>query len=108
MAEREMTACPLFQRLQQLIEVVIEQLEVIIESGLSAHGWVHHHYFCSGSARDEVGSLAIEIRLHEDSLHLLVLDLIDQLEGVAGRGRDARLRLDMIDNHEPEVPDEIW
>ena len=55
----------------------------------------------------ELGVLQVEVGLDQEDLHVLPLHLLDQLERVARRRRDARLRLDVPDDVQAEALAEV-
>jgi len=52
---------------------------------------------------DRVGCLRIEVRLDDDDLDVVLFHCLDQFERVRGRGRNARLGLDVPHDIEAEL-----
>src|SRR5215211_2555962 len=94
-------------RLDQQVDVVVEQLEVIAGLRHAADRGGHDERLAAGVRRDRVRRLAVEIRLDDDQLYALRLHRVDDVERVLRSRRDARLRLDVADDVEPERIDEI-
>src|SRR5205085_8602404 len=88
-------------------QVVIEQFEIVIQSRFAADGRVEDDDLRAGLCADEVGCLAIEVRLHDDGLDVLLLDQIDDLQRMRRRGRNAGLWLDGAGNVQAEMAREV-
>src|SRR5438309_507907 len=102
-AERETEASPLLERLYQFIDVVVEGLEIVIESGLAADRWIEHHHFRARFLGDRLRRFAVEVWLHHDRFDAFSLDQLDEIERVRWRRRNARFRFDGVDDVESEV-----
>src|SRR5262245_48909211 len=95
------------QGVDEHVDVVVEELQVVGDRLLAAHGWRHHEHLGAGLAGDRVRRLPIEIRLHQDDLGLLPLHFLNQIERVARRRGNARTGLHVADHVEPEAIDEV-
>src|SRR5687767_2378154 len=90
------------ERGHEQVDVVVEQLDVVGDGLLAPDRWRQHDYVRAGLCRNRLGSLLIEVRLHQDDLDLLPLHLLNELQRVTGRRRNAGTRLDVADDIEPE------
>src|SRR6266540_4595689 len=71
-----------FDRGGQLRDVVVEQLEVVGHFLFTSYRRRQLHDLGAGLRSNRVGCLRIEVRLDDDELHAVALDLLDQLERV--------------------------
>src|SRR5438132_10006360 len=97
----------LFDGVDQQVQVVIKELEVVGDFLDAPDRWRHHHYFCAGLAADRIWRLQIEIGLNKHELDVGSLHLVDEIERVLRRRRDAGLRFDVSDNIETKPLSEI-
>src|SRR3989442_885266 len=94
-------------RVDQQIDVVVEQLEVVGHFLDASDRRRHHEDFRARFAPDGIRRLQIEIRLDEDDLDVLPLHLVYEIQRVLRRRRDARTRFDIADDVEAEALSEI-
>src|SRR5437879_881238 len=85
------------------IQIVIEEIEIRLDLLHSADGWREEQHLGPGVRRDFLWELLIEIRLNQKERDLFSLDLLNQVLYMPGRGWDAGLGLDMIDDVQPEA-----
>ena len=91
----------LLQCADQQVDVVVEQREVVSDFLHAADRGRHHQHLGAGRPADGVGRLQIEVRLDQHQLHVLPFHLVDQIERVLRRRRNARPWLDVADHVEP-------
>src|SRR5262249_30304720 len=99
-------SCPL-DRLDEQVDVVVEQLEVVGDFLDPTDRRRHDQHLAADVAGDLLRRLQVEVRLDEDQLHVLPLHLVDQIERVLRRRRNAGAGLDVADDLETETPGEV-
>src|SRR4029453_600766 len=87
------------------IDVVVEKLDVVGNGLFAADRRRDDKDLGARLAGDRVRRLLIEIWLHQDHLDGLPLHLLDEIERVPGRWRNARTRLDVADHLEAKAVD---
>src|SRR5437762_14062376 len=87
MSERSLLRRAL-NRVDEQIDVVVEQLEVVGHFLDASDRRRHHEDFRAGFASDGIRRLQIEIRLDEDDLDVLPLHLVDEIQRVLRRRRN--------------------
>ena len=100
-------ASPALSADDQQVDVVVEELDVVGDLLDAADRRRHHQHLRAGVARDRVRRLQVEVRLDQDDLDVLPLHLLDQVERVRRRRRDAGLRFDVADDVEAERVGEV-
>ena len=91
----------------QQLDVVVEELDVVGDLLLAAHRGRQHHHLGAGLPRDGVRRLEVEVGLDQEDLDALPLHLLDEVDGVAGRRRDAGPRLHVADHVQAEAVAEV-
>src|SRR5262249_5255726 len=92
----------LLDRFDEQVDVVIEQLEVVGDFLDPAAAGRHDQDVAADVAGDLLRRLQVEVRLDQDQLHVLPLHVVDQIERVLRRRRNAGPRLDVADDVEAE------
>src|SRR5262245_49295502 len=97
----------LFERARQQPDVVVDQLDVIAGRFLAANRRRQHQDLAADLIGNGLRRLQVEVRLDDDQLRALPLHFGDQLDGVSGCRRNARLRLDVSHHVETESVHEV-
>src|SRR5450759_3512160 len=95
------------ERVDQQVDVVIEELEVVGDFLVSAHGGHQDHHLAAYIGGDRIGRAQVEVGLHKDQLDAFPLHQVDQVERVGGGRRDAGFGLYVIHHVQAEVFAEI-
>src|SRR4029453_18810729 len=86
---RLFSSCAL-DRGDERVDVVVEQGDVVGRLFHAADRWRQYQDFGAGGSADRLWRLQIEVGFDENQLDVLTLHLLNDLEGVGGRGRGAR------------------